>query len=218
VLTGINFLINGNEIQMVATDSYRLAIVKSQVESNSSESEPFELIVPGNVLEEISHLIADEKQVTIGETDNQIIFQFGSTTFISRKIEGSYPNYEQIIPAQKNVSVTVETDLILNAVRRVSIVAKNSSPIRFVLHSDSQTLEIAAQTQEVGAAKESIPAQIDGEELEIGFNHQYILDGLSVIDADEIIFEAQTPLKPGTFRTLGDKYYFYLTMPVRLER
>jgi DNA polymerase-3 subunit beta len=218
ILTGVNFKVENNQVQLVATDSYRLAIARSTLSTEDTTQEAFELIIPGNVLEEISHLATDEKIIKVGETENQIIFLFGSTTFISRKIEGNYPNYDQIIPNQKNVSVTVETELILNAVRRVSIVAKNSSPIRFILHAHNQTLEIAAQTQEIGAAKESIPAQIDGEEIEIGFNHQYILDGLNAIDSDEIVFEAQTALKPGTFRTLGDDYYFYLTMPVRLER
>ncbi|MDR2672322.1 MAG: DNA polymerase III subunit beta [Coriobacteriales bacterium] len=225
VLTGIFFKVGKTDTMMVATDSYRLAITsatQTKAEDKGEDKEDFELIVPGTLLDEVCRTAADEEKITIGESENQIIIIFGSTTFIARKIEGNYPNYNQIIPTQKNLTATIETELLLGAVRRVSIVAKNSSPIRLVFHNDAQLLEVTAQTQDIGQASESIPAQIDGEGFEIGFNHQYILDGLAVVDTEEITFEAQTPLKPGIFKTVDastdTSSYFYLTMPVRLER
>ncbi|MDR3136458.1 MAG: DNA polymerase III subunit beta [Coriobacteriales bacterium] len=176
-----------------------------------------EMIIPGLLLEDICRIAGDTASLTIGEAENQIIFRFGSTTFISRKIEGNYPNYEQIIPTQKTVTVTVETEVLLSAVKRVSVVAKNNTPVRFLLHPEVQLLEVRASAQDVGEASESLVAQIDGEGLEMGFNHQYILDGLTAADAKEIVFEAQTPVKPGIFKTLDSSDYFYLTMPVRLD-
>ena len=220
VLTGINFEMKDEHLRLVATDSYRLAITRSKIET-APDSPPLQditIIIPGNILDEVCRLAVNEDDIKIGESENQIIFLFGSTTFISRKIEGNYPNFEQIIPAEKNVSVIIETELLLTAVKRVSIVAKNASPIKFILHADTQNLEISAQTPDVGEAKEIVPAQIDGEEIEIGFNHQYILDGLSVAGNDELLFEAQTSIKPGIFKSIGSEDYFYLTMPVRLER
>jgi DNA polymerase-3 subunit beta len=220
VLTGINFEVKDSEIRLAATDSYRLAITKSIIkkEDDSSDLQDIAMILPGSVLYEVCNIAAGEEKIQIGESENQVIFQFGSTTFISRKIEGNYPNFEQIIPAQKNVSMVVEAELLYTAVRRVSVVAKNASPIRFVLHTDTQQLEISAQTPDVGEATENIPAQIDGEGIEIGFNHQYILDGLSVAGKGELLFEAQTAIKPGIFKSIISEEYFYLTMPVRLER
>ncbi|MDR1088402.1 MAG: DNA polymerase III subunit beta [Coriobacteriales bacterium] len=220
VLTGVYFELKDAELSLVATDSYRLAIAKGSIESKPSapKVEDMDTIIPGSILDEVGRLSLDEEFVTVGETENQVLFQFGSTTFIARKIEGNYPNYKQIIPAQKNVSVVVETEPLLTAVRRVSIVVKNASPIKFVLHGDTQQLEVSAQTPDIGEASESIPAQIDGEDMEIGFNHQYILDGLSVAGAPTLLFEAQTSIKPGIFKSIGSEDYFYLTMPVRLER
>jgi len=220
VLTGIFFEVKEGQLRLAATDSYRLAITKEAL-SLAPDAPPLEeitTIIPGSVLDEVCRLAQGTANIKIGESENQIIFQFGSTTFISRKIEGNYPNFEQIVPSQKNVSVVVEKELLLTAVKRVSIVAKNASPIRMSLHADTQQIEITAHTPDVGEAKDNIPAQIDGDEIEIGFNHQYILDGLSVAGGDELLFEAQTSIKPGIFKSIGNDDYFYLTMPVRLDR
>jgi len=220
VLTGIYFEVKGAQLRLAATDSYRLAITKEALSLAPEETQPQDIvtIIPGSILDEVCRLAVGNKNITIGESENQIIFHFGSTAFISRKIEGNYPSFEQIIPLQKNVSVVVETELLFTAVKRVSIVAKNASPIRMALHADVQQIEVSAQTPDVGEAKECIPAQIDGEEIEIGFNFQYILDGLSVAGTDELLFEAQTSIKPGIFKSIGNEEYFYLTMPVRLDR
>lgn len=220
VLSGINFEAKEGYLRLVATDSYRLAIAKEKIKTKDNLSTPQEMqiIISGTILNEVCRLAANGETIKVGESENQIIFLFGSTTFISRKIEGNYPNFEQIVPTQKTVSVVVETELLLTAVKRVSIVAKNASPIKFILHADTQQLELSAQTPDVGEAKEYIPAQIDGEEITIGFNHQYILDGLSVAGTKELLFEAQTSIKPGIFKSIGTEEYFYLTMPVRLDR
>lgn len=220
VLTGVYFEVKEEQLRLVATDSYRLAITKSSIEKGEGAPaiEDLSMIIPGNILDEVCRLSTEEEKITIGENNNQIIFLFGATTFISRKIEGNYPNFEQIVPSEKNISMVVETDLLLTAVKRVSIVAKNASPIKMILHADTQELQISAQTPDIGEATEKIAAQIDGGDLEIGFNHQYVLDGLNVAHADKLVFEAQTPIKPGIFKSLGSDEYFYLTMPVRLER
>jgi len=215
VLTGILFRVEGRTVQMVATDSYRLAIAKAEVEEELSD--PFELIVPGTVFDEVSRLVAEDN-ITIGEAENQIVFQFGPTTFISRKIEGSYPNFEQIVPAEKSMSATVETELLRGAVKRVSILAQDHIPIKLAFDSVAQSITITANKLDVGDAREAVLAQIEGDELEIGFNHQYFLDGLNAVESDEVLFEAQNAMKPGILKAVGGEYFFYLTMPVRLER
>ena len=216
VLTGILLKIEQDTIQMVATDSYRVAISKSGLEDTTEAS--FDLIVPGSVLDEIGRLVVGEEKVIISDSQNQIIFDFGKTTFITRKIEGTYPNYEAIIPTEKSISATVETSSLLTAVKRIAITAQSHSPVRFLLDPPTQTIEISSSTQDVASSIERVGAQIDGEELAIGFNHQYILDGLSVIDTEEVLFEAQTSQKPGILKTIGESYFFYLTMPVRIDK
>ena len=215
VLTGIFLKAEGKQLQFVSTDSYRLAVSRFQLDEALSES--LNLIIPGTVFEEVTRLSSGEEELQIGESENQILFKFGTTTFISRKIEGNYPNYEQIIPQQHLMSAKVHTSSFLDAVRRAAVLAHNHGSVRFIVDPDAQFIEIITRTQDVGSSKERIQADIEGERLEIGFNHQYIMDGLNAIDTDEVIFEAQTPLKPGIFKTMGDDFYFYLTMPVRLD-
>jgi DNA polymerase-3 subunit beta len=215
VLTGVLLRMNGVELQLVATDSYRLAISKTHVEKAVEEA--VELIIPGDVLDEIRRLVVAQKELTISDSENQIIFSFGETIFITRKIEGVYPNYEAIIPTNKSTTAIIETQPLLEAVRRIAITAQSHTPIRFAFDSDAQIITINSKTQDIASAKEKVGAQIEGEALEIGFNHQYIIDGLSAIDTNEVYFEAQSALKPGILKTVGDEYFFYLTMPVRIE-
>jgi DNA polymerase-3 subunit beta len=212
VLTGIFLKAEEDLLQLVATDSYRLAVTKAKTATPSTE--PMEIIVPGSVLEEVARL-SDKEEITIGESENQIIFLFGNTTFISRKIEGAYPNYEQIIPSSKEITATIETELLMNAVKRASILAQTHTPIKLSLDPTAQIITVFAQSNDVGTAEEKVPAQIDGEPMEIGFNNQYIIDGLNAVDTEEVLFEAQNSNKPGIFKTVGEEYYFYLTMPLR---
>lgn len=216
VLTGILFKVEGDAISLVATDSYRLAISKARLEEPVVND--LELIIPGSIFDEISRLSTTVDTIEVGDSENQIVFHFSNTTFITRKIEGNYPNYEQIIPKEKSISAVIDTNLLLSAVRRASILAQSHTPVRFSLSSETQFLDISSTAQDIGGANEKVPAQIDGEDIEIGFNHQYIIDGLNVIDTDEVVFEAQTSLKPGIFKTVGGEYFFYLTMPVRLDK
>jgi DNA polymerase-3 subunit beta len=215
ILTGVLIKVEGDTLQMVATDSYRLAVSKNKLAEPIQEN--VNLIVPGDILDEIRRLSTNQESITISDSENQIVFVFGDTKFITRKIEGSYPNYEAIIPNEKNISAVIETSLLLEAVKRVSITAQSHTPIRFTLDPAGQIIDVSSKTQDVASAHEKVVAQIDGAALEIGFNHQYIIDGLNAIDTEEVVFEAQTPLKPGILKTISDEYFFYLTMPVRVD-
>jgi DNA polymerase-3 subunit beta len=215
VLTGVLIKMRDAELQMVATDSYRLAIAKAQLDDPVEEAS--ELIVPGDILDEIRRLAAAQELITISDSENQIVFTFSETTFITRKIEGSYPNYEAIIPTEKNTTAVIETAPILDAVKRVAITAQVHTPIRLSFDPDIQLITISSRTQDVASAQEKVAAQIEGQALEIGFNHQYIIDGLAAIDTENVYFEAQSMLKPGIVKAVGEEYFFYLTMPVRIE-
>jgi DNA polymerase-3 subunit beta len=215
ILTGVLIKMDGDSLQLIATDSYRLAISKMRLEEALEET--VDLIVPGDVIDEIRRLITNQKELTISDSENQIIFSFGDTTFITRKIEGSYPNYEAIIPSERNITAIIETAALFDAVKRVAITAQSHTPIRFTFDAEAQLITISSKMQDVASACERVVAQIEGDTLEIGFNHQYIIDGLSSIDTEEVYFEAQSMLKPGIVKAVGEEYFFYLTMPVRIE-
>lgn len=214
VLTGIYMRAEKNEVRFVATDSYRLAIATGKLETPVEE--PFDVIIPGRAFEEITKSAASENTLSMGIAENQIAFTFGNTIFITRKIEGNYPNYNQLIPSEKNVSVRVNNVALLAAVKRVALMTQSHSPIKFAFSVTDQSIEISSRVKEVGGAVENVDAEVVGQDVEIGFNHQFVIDGLSSIDSDDTLIEVQTSLKPGIFKATGEAEFLYLAMPVRL--
>lgn len=214
ILTGIYLTIEDEDLSMVATDSYRLAISKLKVEGHQGQ---FNLIVPGSTFDEICKLTSKEDQISIGYTENQIMFEFGNSTFVTRKLEGNYPNYKQIIPKEKTVTAVIDTKSFRDAVKRASIMAQEYMQIRLLISPDAQQITISSKVADIGGAEEKVEAQIEGEEILIGFNYQYVMDGLNSIDSEEVVFEANSPLKPGVIKAVGGDDFFYLSMPVKLN-
>lgn len=214
ILTGILFSVEAGKVRFVATDSYRLAVAELAVEGPAPED--FQAIVPGKTFEDVARIALSGEKISIGFSDNQIIFEFGDTVLVSRKIEGTYPNYKQLIPADHAVSIKVSTEAIVTAIKRVSLLAQAHTPVRFEFDADEQRVKVSAKTQDVGGASESVDVAMEGDDIEIAFNHQYVLDGLASIEGDTII-ELQTSLKPGIFKSSEDQGFLYLAMPVRLN-
>jgi DNA polymerase III subunit beta len=211
VLTGILLVIEGDEIKMVATDSYRLAIRSSKLEVPSSER--IEVVVPGKALEEVPKVSGSAQTVTMGVSSNQIVFKAGETTYVTRRIEGTFPNYGTLVPADGTTSMTVDRVELLEAAQRVSLLAQHNAPIRMKI--GESTLTLSAVTQDVGEASEDLMVETSGESLEIAFNHVFLLDGLSSSDDERLTFIATGPLKPGVFSSAEAGEYIYLIMPVR---
>lgn len=215
ILTGIYFSVKDGEVTLAATDSYRLAVAK--LKAPNSNVADFQAIVPGKTFEEVCRLALSSEAVSIGFSDNQVLIQFGETTFVSRKIEGTYPNYQQLIPVDHEVSIQANTQDLITSIKRVAILAQSHTPISFNFSMESQNVTISANTADVGGASEIVSAEVDGPSMEIAFNHQYILDGLNMIDGD-VIIELQTPLKPGILKSAEKEDFLYLAMPVRQNR
>ena len=211
ILTGILLVMEGEEIRMVATDSYRLAVKTA----STQETVPtrIEVIVPGKALDEVSKIAAGTETVTLGVSENQVIFTVGTTVYVTRRIEGSFPNYRQLIPTDGETSMVVAREELLEAIGRVSLLAQHNAPVR--LKVGDSTLTLTAATQDVGEASESLMAETEGQPLEIGFNHSFLLDGVSAADEERISFVASGPLKPGVFRSGEAGEFTYLVMPVR---
>lgn len=213
ILTGIFFTVEEDKVRLVATDSYRLAVADMVVKGQ--QYEPFSAVIPGRIFEDVAKLAAAYDAVNIGFSENQVIFTFGACTFVSRKIEGTYPNYKQLLPKDHSCKITVPVSELISCVKRVSLLAQAHTPVRFAFDDAEQRIIISAKTQDVGASKAELAAQVEGEGMEIAFNHQYLLDGLASIDENAVI-ELQTSLKPGILKSEGDESFIYLAMPVRL--
>jgi DNA polymerase-3 subunit beta len=213
-LTGILFAVEGPTVRMVATDSYRLAVRELVLEKVAGED--IEVVVPGRALEEVSKLLGDVKEVSLGVSENQIVFEFGPTTFVTRRIEGVFPNYKQLIPKETETNAVVSSEEFTAAVKRVSLMALHNTPLKINISVADQTLSLSATTQDVGDASEDILVKAEGNDVEIAFNHAFLMDGLTSSPTETLRLEVQSSLKPGVLRTVGDEGFLYLLMPVRV--
>ncbi len=211
ILTGILVVVDGSRIRLVATDSYRLAVAEDEL--GGSAPERIEVVVPGKALEEVPRLAGDSETVTMGVSDNQVVLEFGSSVYVTRRIEGTFPNYRQLIPSGGETTLTVSRTELEEAAKRVSLLAQHNAPLRLKV-SDS-TLTLSAHTQDVGEAVEDLMVATQGEPLEIAFNHSFLVDGVTSSDDENLTFMASSPLKPGVFRSEKGDTYTYLIMPVR---
>lgn len=213
-LTGVHFSFKDGVVTLAATDSYRLAV--AEIHAPQTDVEEFSAIIPGKTLDEVSHLSLSSDSISIGFSENQVIVQFGETVFVSRKIEGTYPEYRKLIPADHQVSIQVDTQALITSIKRVAILAQSHTPIRFQFSAENQSVTISANTADLGGASDEISAEVDGPSTEIAFNHQYILDGLNMIKGD-VMIELQTSVKPGILKSADKEGFLYLAMPVRLS-
>lgn len=219
ILTGILVETEGAKLNMVSTDSYRLALTECEIDAdNYSGNEDFRAVIAGSFMNDVAGLSADSDEITLGVADNQIIVRVDDTTFVNRRIEGTYPNYRQLLPDSFTTRATFPLEALTAAVHRAALISSSSAPIRFSLTPAVNLAQITVSSSDVGSVQESIDCPIEGEEVEIAFNSAYISDGLAVVKDDEVYFDTTSPLKPGIFRSVdgsADKY-LYLIMPVRI--
>ncbi|MBU1493207.1 MAG: DNA polymerase III subunit beta [Actinobacteria bacterium] len=208
ILTGVYFESEHESLRMVATDSYRLA-----VRDLPSIKVALAGLVPVKALRELKRTVGDSKmKVAIGAREATFASDRGTLTV--RLIEGTFPNYRQLIPDSYPNQLTVDKDALLEAVDRASLVAEDHIPVRLMLRKDG--LDLSVTRQDVGGEAEHLAASYSGEEMEIAFNSRYLNDGLSVVEGDDVVFDLMDPLKPGVLRGSGSTEFLYLLMPVRL--
>lgn len=216
VLAGVYLKINTNKIKLVATDSYRLA-EKTINLANKSQAQK-NIIVPARTLAEIARLLdesIEKVEITVGE--NQIQFKLGQTLIVSRLIEGSFPDYEQIIPTDIKTKLQLKNNLFANAIKMASFFARdNANNIKLQLKKP-KTFNVVATSPQLGDNTSEMEVEIVGEALEIAFNAKFILDCLAVAGADEISLEFAGSLSPAIIRPKNDANYLYIIMPLRTE-
>ncbi len=214
VLTGVLIQFNKTSVRMVATDSYRLSVKETPLQSSVASS--VEVIIPARTLLELSRIAAaaPDETISILPTENQILFEVGGISLVSRLIDGQFPNYRQLIPETFDHEVPVDHDELLEAVRRVGLLAQKNTPIR--MRFSDNTLSVSAESQDVGKAKETIPVQYTAEEIEIGFNPEFLEAGVASVKEQVVYLRFISPLRPGLVKGAGDDF-MYLVMPIRLN-
>jgi DNA polymerase-3 subunit beta len=215
VLTGVLIKASGSEMTLVATDSYRLSVKRTEVEGGIGGD--LEANVPARALRELGRLLSagDVEEVEVSLLRSQAVFRAGSVVLATRLIEGQFPNYRQLLPDSYEHEIRLPRGELLEVTRRISQLAQRNAPLR--LSFSEGELTIAAETPEVGDARESLPVAFEGEPLEIGFNPEFFREGIESIEAEELVLRLISPLRPGLLQPLGDEDLRYLVMPIRLN-
>jgi DNA polymerase-3 subunit beta len=214
ILTGVLMAAEANGLRLVATDSYRLAV--RDLPGTSFLSEGQSVLVPSSALKELNRVLGQADEVTLRLGERDAAFQLGSVHLTTRLIEGEFPPYRNLIPAQQPNRLTVSREGLLEAVRRVRVVASDpSTPVRLTMREDG--LELHATAQDIGNASEQLDAKYEGAELTVAFNPEYLLAGLDAATGDEVTLETVDALKPALLRTIDVAEFLYLLMPVRVS-
>jgi DNA polymerase III subunit beta len=215
ILTGILVTAEEGVLTMVATDSYRLAVKRTELEQPVESA--LEANVPARALRELSRIAEGEEidSIEISLLPNQAVFTAGEITLSSRLIEGQFPNYRQLLPESYQHEVRLPREEFLEVVRRVSLLAQKNAPLRLAFSEGELT--VSAETPDLGAASEKLPVGFQGEPLEIGFNPEYLRDGIELVDSDELVLKLISPLRPGLLQPLDRDDFSYLAMPIRLN-
>ena len=210
VLTGVLMRFEPGKLVMAATDSYRLSVKETATEGSLPE---LEAIVPARALGELSRIAQAGEGIELGVHENQVVFTTGDALLTTRRIDGQFPNYRQLGPEACDHELMLPREELLDVVRRVAVMAQRNSPLR--LRFADGELTVSAQTQDVGEARESLPVSFAGEPLEIGFNAEFLRDGVESVTGEQLRLKLISPLRPAVLQGEDDDF-LYLIMPIRL--
>jgi DNA polymerase III subunit beta len=210
VLTGILVRFEAGKLVMAATDSYRLSVKETDLSGDVPE---LEAIIPARALAELARIAQAGDSVELGVHENQVVFAADDVWLTTRRIDGQFPNYKQLLPETFEHELTLPRNELLDVVRRVGVMVQRTSPIQ--LRFAEGELTVFARTQDVGEAKESVPVPFSGEAMEIGFNAEFLREGIESISADDLRLKLISPLRPAVIEG-GEDDPTYLIMPIRL--
>lgn len=213
-INAVNFNFSSNLLTLAATDSYRLAEKKLSV-SNGQDSS---LIIPLKTLQELSRILNEqqEKKIKIYFNENQILFEFDGVELISRVIDGKYPDYSQIIPAEFKTEAKCDIGKLVPAIKSVALFCRQGiNDIRLSFDSKANKIVIATASSNTGTSVAKVEADIRGEDNDIVFNYRYLLDGLGQISGSEVNMKINNNSSPGLLQPINDNKYIYLVMPIR---
>lgn len=232
ILSGVLWKLKERAIQLAATDGYRLSVVQLVAPKEGKQEEWFssvkkvlekEIIIPARALKDVERLMEEMsvKRIKVGlvKDQNLMIFKVGDGEITTRLIEGSFPNFEQVIPKEKKGRVEIEVEPLIEAIRTASIFARDSANI---IHwkIETERLIISANAPSYGESESNVEIKLDGEGGEIAFNSRYLLDLLSIFPAKKVMFTIKDSLDPGVFESAGEgeNKFLHLIMPVRIQK
>jgi DNA polymerase-3 subunit beta len=223
VLTGINTEFDGEQLNLAAADGFRLAVHKTTLSSPVSEKTT--VIIPARTLNELNRLLGEQEEpveITVNEKKSQILFRLKDAELVSQLIQGSFPNYSQVIPQSYTTRAVVDINEFLRVTKMSSIFARDASGIvRLVVTPGTELtpgkITVSAQAEEVGDNVGEVDALTDGEEAKIAFNVKYLSDVLSVLSQAQVALELTTPSSPGTIRPIGVDNYVHVVMPMFVQ-
>jgi len=219
-ITGILFDYSSNkEIKLVTTDSFRLGEKTISLKDNKIKKQgQGSVIIPYKTAQELIRIISNQEEVMIkiSVENNQILFDFSKIQIISKLIEGAYPNYQQLISQQLETTIVIDKEEFTKAVKLSSFFSSKINDVRLKINSKKSLVEIFSQDVELGENFSEIEAEIKGKDLEIIFNHKYLLDGLNNINSKKILLGLNTESGPGIIKPEGDSSFNYVIMPIKL--
>jgi len=224
VLTGILISFEESRVRMVTTDSYRLSIKETELATTFDGSR--EAIIPARAMQEVSRIFSssDEEQVEVVLSENQALFKIGDVLFGTRLIEGNFPEYKRLLPDTFEREIFVRREDLIDTLRRVNLFSQRQTPpVPVTLNFSEGAVEVTVRNGEVGEARERLPASSASEkDFHISFNPSYLLDGVSAVDSEKVLFKLNESLKPGLVVPGGsaeeegeEPDFLYLIMPMR---
>nr|WP_263314456.1 DNA polymerase III subunit beta [Mammaliicoccus sp. Marseille-Q6498] len=215
VLTGVNWLIQDNELTCTATDSHRLALRKLKLEDQDIENK--NVIIPGKALSELNKIVSDsEEDINIFFASNQVLFKVGHINFISRLLEGNYPDTTRLFPENYETKLTLNNSEFYHAIDRASLLAREGGNNVIKLSTDVEKLELSSTSPEIGTVKEDVTTEnVEGEKLKISFNSKYMMDALKAIDNDEVQVEFFGTMRPFILKPKDNENVIQLILPIR---
>jgi DNA polymerase-3 subunit beta len=229
VLTGVHLTMQSDGLEFAATDGHRLTVVQT-VDADATETgkaakalekeNVLDVTIPAKALQELTKMLERQagSDVAVHFDQSQVVFEWTDQRLTSRLLEGQYPNYRQLVPRQFSRQITAERRLLLSALERIAVLAdQKNNIVKLTLDSTNQLLSLSVDAQDVGSGKETIPAQITGDDLDVAFNVKYLMDGLKTIATTEIQIQLNTATSPAIVTPLGSIKMTYLVMPVQVR-
>ena len=222
VLTGVHLTVKQDTLEFAATDGHRLAVVETTNERPLDNSDQLEVTVPARALRELQRMLghnaASDQAIALYLDQGQVVFAWQNQRLTSRTLDGQYPAYRQLIPREFERQLTIERKQLISTLERIAVLAdQKNNIVKVSINSAAQEITLSCEAQDVGSGRESIPAQISGEDIEIAFNIKYLMEGLKELPSSEIQIHLNQALTPVIFTPLGGLKMTYLAMPVQLR-
>jgi DNA polymerase III subunit beta len=223
VLTGVDAKFEGSTLTLAAADGFRLAVFKLNIAT--AVSQKIEVIIPGKTLTELNRLMTDQEEpveVNINPNRSQILFKLKNTELVSQLLQGTFPQYEQLIPQSTGTRAIVDVAEFLRATKTASIFARDSTGIVRIIVSPGGELTpgkmtISARSEEIGEDKGDVDAIVQGAEAKIAFNCKYLTDVLNVLKETQVTLETTSPSSPGVIKPVGAENYIHVVMPMFVQ-